>query len=104
MMHTTHDGIASFSQALELYTALRRQGKKTWLLEYPEGNHGIGGKSAVDFGIRLNQFFDHYLKDSPAPRWMTRGIPVKLRGIDNGFEMDPSIATPGNGLLLNSTH
>lgn len=99
LMHTTNDGIASFSQALEMYTALRRLGKKVWLLEYTDGNHGIDGKSADDFAIRLSQFFSHYLMNTSAPKWMTRGIPARLKGIDKGYDLDPNIVTPGNGLL-----
>ncbi|SEW53932.1 alpha/beta hydrolase family protein [Chitinophaga arvensicola] len=102
LMHTTQDAGGSFSQALELYTALRRLGKKVWLLEYTDGNHGVFGKSAEDYAIRLKQFFDHYLKEQVAPRWMTRGIPAKLKGIDNGFELDSSIMLPENGLLMQS--
>jgi len=28
-----------------------------------------------DFQIRMKQYFDHYLKDAPAPKWMTEGVP-----------------------------
>jgi dipeptidyl aminopeptidase/acylaminoacyl peptidase len=103
MMHTTHDGMSSFSQALEFFTALRRLGKRVWLLEYTEGNHGISGKSADDYAQRLNQFFDHYLKGKAAPQWMIRGIPARLKGIDNGFRLDSSIATPGRGLFIGTS-
>lgn len=99
LMHTTNDQICSFSQALEFFTALRRLGKRAWLLEYAEGNHGVSGRSATDFGIRLKQFFDHYLIGKPAPRWMTRGISAKMSGIDTGYELDFNITTPGRGLL-----
>ena len=27
-----------------------------------------------DLTIRFFQFFDHYLKDAPAPTWMTEGV------------------------------
>jgi dipeptidyl aminopeptidase/acylaminoacyl peptidase len=99
LMQNTNDGICSFSQALEFFTALRRLGKRAWLLEYTVGNHGVSGVAARDFGIRLRQFFDHYLKGIPAPIWMTRGIPAKMRGVDNGFQLDYDISTPGSGLL-----
>jgi dienelactone hydrolase len=102
LMHTTEDGIASFSQALELYTALRRLGKKVWLLEYTDGNHAVWGKSAEDYAVRLNQFFDHYLKGEAAPKWMTRGIPARLKGLDNGYELDSGVTVPENGLLMQS--
>jgi len=99
LMHTTQDAGCSFSQALELYTALRRLGKRVWLLEYTEGSHGVYGKSADDYAFRLRQFFDHYLMGDAAPRWMTRGVPARLKGIDNGLSLDSSIMTPGPGLL-----
>lgn len=94
LMHTTHDGICSFSQAVEFFTALRRLGKRSWLLEYTEGNHGIYGAAAIDFGIRLRQFFDHYLKGKPAAIWMTRGVPAANMGRENGYELDLKIPTP----------
>ena len=71
MMATPADGAVPFSQAVELFTALRRLGKTVWMLEYDDGNHVVSGKSADDFGIRLAQFFGHYLKGLPSPDWMT---------------------------------
>lgn len=102
LMHTTNDGICSFSQALEFFTALRRLGKKVWLLEYSDGNHGVVGKSADDFSIRLLQFFNHYLKDVPAPLWMTQGSATVMKKIDNGYKLDYNTKTPGKGLVIDS--
>ncbi len=105
MMHTSVDDAAPFSQAVEFFTALRRVGKKVWLLEYEDGNHGIWGKSADDFSIRMTQFFDHYLKGAPAPKWMLDGIPAKMKGIDDGLELvkekdkNGNWITAGPGLL-----
>jgi hypothetical protein len=56
------------------------------MLQY-EGNHFPTGKGVVDFSTRLAQFFDHYLKGAPAPKWMIQGIPAKLRGIETGLEV-----------------
>jgi hypothetical protein len=28
-----------------------------------------------DYTIRLQQYFDHYLKGAPAPDWMEKGVP-----------------------------
>ncbi|WP_207515243.1 alpha/beta hydrolase family protein [Longitalea luteola] len=74
----------------ELYIALRRLEKKTWWLQYDNGGHSVYGKNAQDFTIRFTQFFDHYLKESPAPRWMTKGILASVKGIETGYELDPS--------------
>jgi hypothetical protein len=46
----------------------------------------------------MAQFFDHYLKGTAAPKWMTRGIPARLKGICTGLELDNEIRTPGAGL------
>ncbi len=60
------------------------------MLQYDYGDHGLTGADVdkADFTVRLNQFFDHYLKELPAPRWMTKGIPARLKQIDNGLELD----------------
>lgn len=88
MMHTTNDGICPFSNAIELFTALRRLGKKVWMLQYDNYDHFLLDKAADDFTIRMQQFFDHYLKAAPAAKWMIQGIPAKLKGIENGLELD----------------
>ena len=94
MMHNAPDGAVPFGQAIELYSALRRLGKKVWLLQYDEGGHSVNGKDARDYTIRLTEFFNYYLKGSPPPKWMTVGIPAKFKGIENGYELDTSGAKP----------
>lgn len=103
LMHTKDDGICSFSNAIEFFTALRRLGKRSWMLVYP-GDHGIYGKEGMDFSIRMSQFFDHYLKDKPAPIWMTKGVSAKLKGIDSGLNLDYTIKTPTESLLIDTTN
>lgn len=99
MMDNKGDGSNNWGQAMEFFTALRRLGKRVWLLQYDDGGHGVWGKSAADYTIRITQFFDHYLKGAPAPKWMTRGIPARLKGVDRGLELDDEIETPGPGLV-----
>lgn len=94
MFHTSFDGACPYPQAVELFNALRRLGKKVWLLEYNDGNHGVMGKNAMDFDLRMQQFFNHYLKDAPAPMWMTKGRPASLKGIETRLELDASGAKP----------
>lgn len=100
LFHTSHDGAVDFTQAIEFFTALRFFGKKSWLLEYNEGNHGVWGKSADDFSIRLAQYFDHYLRDKPAPIWMTKGIPASRKGVDDGLRLDETVNGPGESRLI----
>jgi dienelactone hydrolase len=91
IFHSKSDGAVPWEQAVELFVALRRLNKKAWLLQYDEGNHGVWNKRDYeDYTIRITQFFDHYLKGSPAPKWMTQGISSGMKGIDNGLELDLS--------------
>jgi dipeptidyl aminopeptidase/acylaminoacyl peptidase len=98
IMHNSGDDAVPFSEAMEMFTGLRRLGKKVWVLQYKDGGHGVYGKSAEDFTIRLQQFFDHYLMDKPAPIWMTRGISAEQKGTTDGLQLDTEIKTPGEGL------
>ncbi|HWV72719.1 MAG TPA: prolyl oligopeptidase family serine peptidase, partial [Pseudosphingobacterium sp.] len=72
MMNNTHDGAVSIRQSIEFFTALRRQGKRVWFLEYLEGGHGVQGDDAKDYCLRQQEFFDHYLKNKPMPEWMMK--------------------------------
>ncbi len=90
LMHNRLDGSINFNQGIEFFTALRRTGKKVWLLEYDDEGHSIQKpQNQKDYTIRLQQFFDHYLKGASAPTWMTKGIPAKEKGIISGLELDP---------------
>lgn len=78
-----------WQQGTELYMALRRLNKKVWMLQYDRGDHGVYDfADAEDFTIRYTQFFDHFLKGAPIPKWMSEGIPAKLKGIELGYEFD----------------
>ena len=33
------------------------------------------GAAARDFAVRMQQFFDHFLKAGPRPEWMEKGVP-----------------------------
>ncbi|OQP45871.1 hypothetical protein A4H97_32020 [Niastella yeongjuensis] len=90
LFHNKNDG-DDVRLAVELYTSLRRLGKKSWWLQYDDGGHGVYKlKDIRDFTLRCTQFFDHFLKEAPAPRWMTQGIPAKLKGVQSRYELDPS--------------
>jgi len=99
IMQGKKDDGCPFSNTLEFYLGLRRMGKKAWMLAYPEGGHGLGGNDAYDFSIRMMQFFDHYLKDKPAPLWMVDGVSADNRSWKAGLELDTKGRSPGPGLL-----
>ena len=82
ILHGTADGAVEWSQGLELYAAARRLGKPGILLSYPDEPHHLARRpNQKDFQIRMKQFFDHYLKGTPAPAWMTEGVPAIRKGM-----------------------
>ena len=75
-MHGTSDPTVDFNNGLGFYNALRYNGKTAILLAYPGEGHGLRGMAnRKDLTIRFFQFFDHYLKGEPAPKWMKDGVP-----------------------------
>ena len=88
IMHNDDDGAVPWYQGIEYFTALRRMGKQAWLLCYNEADHWpLLVRDKYDFQIRLAQFFDHYLKGAPMPKWMKEGIPAVNKGLDLGYEL-----------------
>jgi hypothetical protein len=80
----------SDDQGMQLFMSLRRLNKNAWWLKYDKASHTISDqKELKDYTIRYTQFFDHYLKNAPAPLWMTQGIPYKLKGVESRYELDP---------------
>jgi dienelactone hydrolase len=94
MMHCKKDPAVPWGQAVEFFTALRWLGKTAYLLQYDDGGHWVDGASAVDYTMRLTQFFDHYLKGAPEPKWMAEGIPAKLKGIESGLDYSTTRVSP----------
>jgi dipeptidyl aminopeptidase/acylaminoacyl peptidase len=83
IMHGTSDPTVNFNNGLGFYNALRFNGKKAFLLAYPGEGHGLRGvANRKDLTIRFFQFFDHYLKDAPAPKWMMEGVPFLKKDAD----------------------
>lgn len=80
IMHGTADPTVSFVEGLNFYSALRYNNKNAILLAYPGEGHGLRGMAnRKDLTIRYFQFFDHYLRGAPAPKWMTDGVPFLLK-------------------------
>ncbi|HXB08635.1 MAG TPA: prolyl oligopeptidase family serine peptidase [Puia sp.] len=89
MMHNDADGAVPWYQGIEYFSALRRLGKKTWLIEYNGEGHGLTERrDRKDWSIRLSQFFGYYLKGEHQPRWMVEGVPATLKGIEWGLSME----------------
>jgi dipeptidyl aminopeptidase/acylaminoacyl peptidase len=75
ILHGTADGSVEWLQAVEFYNGLRWHEKENVILmSYPgEPHHLRVYENQRDFQIRMRQFYDHWLWDKPAPRWMEMG-------------------------------
>lgn len=90
IMHGTADPTVSFSEGMNFYNALRYNKKEAVMLAYPGEGHGLRGlANRRDLTVRYFEFFDHYLKGAPAPKWMTDGVPFILK--DRPVVAAPSI-------------
>ena len=87
MMANKKDMNVHFEEGLQFFLALRRAGKHAWMLEYDNGGHGVDGEEYKDYLLRMTQFFDHYLKGAPAPKWMLYGIAAEDKGYEDGMEL-----------------
>tara|TARA_Y100000782_G_C10189046_1_gene269150 strand:+ start:9558 stop:12398 length:2841 start_codon:yes stop_codon:yes gene_type:complete len=87
IMHNDGDGAVPWYQGIEMFVGLRRLGKPAWLLNYNGDEHNLMKMpNRIDLSKRMFGFFNHYLKDQPAPRWMTDGVPAIDKGIDYGLD------------------
>lgn len=77
ILHNDKDGAVDQTQGIEYFNTLRRLGKPVILLEYKGENHGLAKpQNMKDYTVRMKEWFDHYLMDKPAPKWMQDGIPL----------------------------
>lgn len=88
VMANDADGAVPWYQGIEMFTGLRRLGKRVWMLNYNNEAHNlVQRQNRKDIQIRQQQFFDHYLKGAKAPVWMVGGVPATEKGKTWGFEL-----------------
>jgi dipeptidyl aminopeptidase/acylaminoacyl peptidase len=79
------DGVVDWDQGTEFYNFARRAGKQMVLLVYEGEDHGFSGEAnQIDYHRRILEWFGHYLKGEPAPKWITEG--VGLAGLEEEQE------------------
>ena len=75
IIHNDKDGAVPWYQGIELIMALRRLEKPAWMFNYNGEDHGLRQRvNQKDYTIRMQEFFDHYLKGATMPDWMKNGI------------------------------
>jgi Dipeptidyl aminopeptidases/acylaminoacyl-peptidases len=68
------DGNVNSFQSQEVYNFARRLGKNVVYLVYEQENHNVARpESQIDYAHRQLEWFGHYLKGEPAPKWITDG-------------------------------
>jgi dipeptidyl aminopeptidase/acylaminoacyl peptidase len=88
MMHNDRDHAVPFTQGIEMFVALRRLGKPAWIVNYTGELHWpTDFAEKRDWNIRMQQFFDNYLKGAPAPVWLAEGIPAIDKQRTLGLEL-----------------
>ena len=76
MIHNDADDAVPWYQGIEYYLALRRLNKEVYLFSYNGEPHNLRRRvNQKDYFLRLQQYFDYYLKNAPEPEWMMHGIP-----------------------------
>jgi dipeptidyl aminopeptidase/acylaminoacyl peptidase len=89
------DDAVPWYQGIEFFLGLRRLGKEAYLFNYNGEPHHINRRpNQKDYTVRMQQFFDHFLKGAPEPEWMQKGIPY----IDRDQEKETF-----NGAVYNNT-
>jgi acetyl esterase/lipase len=80
ILHNDGDTAVPWYQGIEFFLALRRLGKEAYFFNYNGQPHGLQNRAdQKDYTIRMQQYFDHFLKGAPAPAWMERGVPYLER-------------------------
>jgi dienelactone hydrolase len=89
IMHNDADGAVPWYQGIEMFTALRRLGKKVWMFNYNGQGHGLSQRQDMkDYQVRMQQFFDYMLKGANPAKWITEGVPAVKKGKEWGLELD----------------
>jgi len=78
IQHGDVDEAVPWYQSIELYLALRRNGKESVFLHYYDEPHHLRKfENRLDYAIKMKEYMDHYLKGTPAPAWITDGVPYR---------------------------
>ena len=88
IMHNDKDGAVPWYQGIELFMGMKRLEKPVWMLNYNGDAHNLRRTAnKKDLTIRMQQFFDHFLKGAPAPVWLDKGLPAVKKGKETGYDL-----------------
>ncbi len=95
ILHNEKDGAVDFNQGITWFNTLRELEKDVIMLQYVGENHGLRlPKNQKDYTMRMQEYFDHYLKGAPAPDWLQNGVPrLKMEEHLKSRQKKPKIAS-----------
>lgn len=71
IFHNDNDRAVPYQEGQSLFFALRRLGKQAWLVNYKKEGHTLDqAGNRKDWTIKMQQYFDYYLKAADRPDWM----------------------------------
>jgi dipeptidyl aminopeptidase/acylaminoacyl peptidase len=78
LFHGTADHVVNWEHSFGFYSILRYLKKPVVFLSYQGEGHGFRKKeNREDIQMRLKEYFDHYLKDKEAGKWMIEELPYE---------------------------
>jgi dienelactone hydrolase len=86
IMANDADDAVPWYQGIEMFTGMRRLGKKVWMLNYNNEAHNlVERRNRKDIQIREQQFFDYLLKGEKPAKWISEGVPAVMKGREWGL-------------------
>jgi len=71
IFHNDNDRAVPYQEGQSLFFALRRLGKQAWLVNYKKEGHTLeDAANKKDWTLKMQQYFDYYLKGADRPNWM----------------------------------
>ena len=87
IMANDADDAVPWYQGIEMFTGMRRLGKKVWMLNYNNEAHNLlERRNRKDISVREQQFFDYLLKGEKPATWISEGVPAVLKGRTWGLD------------------
>ena len=85
-MSNDADDAVPWYQGIEMYTGMRRLGKKVWMLTYNgEAHNLVERKNRNDIQIREQQLLEYKLKGEKTANGETDGVPRVVKGREWGL-------------------
>ncbi|EFK33967.1 Prolyl tripeptidyl peptidase precursor [Chryseobacterium gleum] len=74
----SNDQNIDWQQTIEYFLSLKRSGRTAFAIVYPNEGHGLANtKNLLDIAVRIEDWFDFYLKGDNSVDWIEKGLSKK---------------------------